>query len=321
MKKALWYSVCLHLIAMLIFTFSDSFSIPKNVDTSEPLMVDFVSISEKSASPKISLNPEKEDKIAKIKKEVSEPKPQHEEKKNEEPIKPKSEDKPKTVQEKIEKPIEKSKSIEENNQTEEKDHILKKKDPEKKVEKKDDKKQDNLEKKEKKEDKKNLEKEKKDKPKKDEKAQIDLSSKKNKKGDEKNKNNKKLEDLLGEIDKKDQDETESGANTQNLGPVVTASEIDAIRQKIYKCWIVPAGAKGAQDLTVDVDIELSPDGTVTKAKVVNQSRMKSDDFFKIAAESALRAVLDPNCNPLPVPKDKYKQWKNLTFSFNPKDMF
>jgi hypothetical protein len=49
--------------------------------------------------------------------------------------------------------------------------------------------------------------------------------------------------------------------------------------------------------------------------------MNNDPYFNIAAESARRAVLDPRCNPLPLPKDKYDKWKSMTMSFNPKDMF
>lgn len=68
-------------------------------------------------------------------------------------------------------------------------------------------------------------------------------------------------------------------------------------------------------------MELSNDGTVIKADIVDKRRMNSDQYFRIAAESAQRAVLDPKCNPLPFPKGKHDQWKNVTMSFNPKDMF
>ena len=47
----------------------------------------------------------------------------------------------------------------------------------------------------------------------------------------------------------------------------------------------------------------------------------SDPDFRIAAENAHRAVLDPKCNPLPLPKEKFDEWKDLELSFNPKDMF
>ena len=74
-------------------------------------------------------------------------------------------------------------------------------------------------------------------------------------------------------------------------------------------------------MTVDIRMEIAKDGTVTKADIINKNRMNVDGSFRAAAESAQRAVLDPQCNPLPLPKNKYEQWKDLEFSFNPRDMY
>ena len=49
--------------------------------------------------------------------------------------------------------------------------------------------------------------------------------------------------------------------------------------------------------------------------------MTFDPDFRIAAENAHGAVLDPKCNPLPLPKEKFDEWKDLELTFNPKDMF
>ncbi len=113
---------------------------------------------------------------------------------------------------------------------------------------------------------------------------------------------------------------EAGADVENQAPTITASDIDAVRQKIRPCWSFPAGAKDAKNLVVELDLKLQKDGTVIQANIVDKARMKSDNFYKIAAESAKRAVLDPDCNPLPLPIAKYGEWKEFTMVFNPKDM-
>jgi hypothetical protein len=127
-----------------------------------------------------------------------------------------------------------------------------------------------------------------------------------------------LDSLLKEVDSSS---SEEGSPAENVGEVITATQIDAIRQKIRKCWLVPAGLKGAKDMIVDIKMEIAKDGTVVKAEVVDTGRMAQDTAFRTAAENARRAVLDPQCNPLPLPADKYEQWKDLETSFNPKDMF
>jgi hypothetical protein len=45
-------------------------------------------------------------------------------------------------------------------------------------------------------------------------------------------------------------------------------------------------------------------------------RFGRDKIFKVAAEEAIRATRE--CSPLPLPPEKYEQWKSFVFAFNPK---
>lgn len=105
----------------------------------------------------------------------------------------------------------------------------------------------------------------------------------------------------------------------SLDQQVTISEIDAVRRQIQECWSMPAGARDAGNLIVTIRATVAPDGTVRSARIENTSRM-NDPYFRAAAESAQRAVLNPRCQPLKLPPQKYEQWKDLRLDFNPKDM-
>jgi outer membrane biosynthesis protein TonB len=107
---------------------------------------------------------------------------------------------------------------------------------------------------------------------------------------------------------------------QNLSDApLTMSEIDAIRQQLSQCWNVPAGARDAQNLAVEIRVTFNPDGSVVRAEILNTARMASDTFYRTAAESAYRAVL--LCSPLQqMPVKKYNTWKTVTLNFDPKDM-
>lgn len=160
------------------------------------------------------------------------------------------------------------------------------------------------------------------------KAEVDLTKRKKQtptKEKTKDKEDKAFDNLLDDVLQNDADDkstkTSQGAPAAKVDAIMSISEMDALRRRIYKCWIVPAGARGAKDLIVDVDMEIGRDGTVLKATVADTRRMETDSYYRAAGESARRAVLDPKCNPLPLPPDKYDQWKQLTLSFNPKDMF
>ncbi len=105
-----------------------------------------------------------------------------------------------------------------------------------------------------------------------------------------------------------------------LGGQLTASELDMVRHQIARCWNVPAGARDAKDLVVEIKVVVDPDGTVRQATIVDQARMGSDPFFRAAAESARRAFFNPLCRPLHLPAEKYAIWKDLVVDFSPKDI-
>jgi hypothetical protein len=101
---------------------------------------------------------------------------------------------------------------------------------------------------------------------------------------------------------------------------LTASELDLVREQIAHCWNINAGARDAKDLVVEIRAAVQPDGTVSQATIVDQSRANSDPMFRAAAESARRAFFNPNCTPLKLPADKYATWKDLVVDFSPKDI-
>ncbi len=101
---------------------------------------------------------------------------------------------------------------------------------------------------------------------------------------------------------------------------LTISELDAIRRQIEACWNIPAGARDAENLIVDISVVMNPDGTVQRAEIIDRSRLTGDPFYRAVAASALRAVLHPRCSPLTLPPQKYQQWRRFTLSFNPKGL-
>jgi hypothetical protein len=104
-----------------------------------------------------------------------------------------------------------------------------------------------------------------------------------------------------------------------LGPQLTTSEMDLVKQQIEQCWSPPVGARDAQDLKSDFRVFMNADGTVRTATQLNAER-NSDPFFRAAAESAMRALRNPTCQPLKLPPEKFDIWQTFTITFDPKDI-
>jgi len=108
-----------------------------------------------------------------------------------------------------------------------------------------------------------------------------------------------------------------GSDMHNPNEPISMTEMDRIRKHVSDRWSIPAGAKDAANLVVEIRVQVLPDGTVTDAQIVNRPLM-ADSFWIAAADSARRAVR--LASPLPIPRDKYDQFKDFTLVFNPKQM-
>ena len=110
-------------------------------------------------------------------------------------------------------------------------------------------------------------------------------------------------------------------SSQPIAPLaaqLSTSEIDLVKQQIEGCWNIPAGARDAENLRPQFRVWMNADGTVRTAQLLNPD--PGNSFFQAAADSANRALLNPRCQPLKLPPDKYEQWQTFTITFDPKDI-
>lgn len=122
------------------------------------------------------------------------------------------------------------------------------------------------------------------------------------------------------LQKQEQVNENNSAKDNNNVSDLTISEQDAVKRQLAVCWNLHAGARDAEKLLIELELKLNPEGRVMEARIKNQHKMQ-DSYYRAAGESALRAVFDPRCNKLRLPKEKYEKWKNLELVFNPKEMF
>lgn len=112
------------------------------------------------------------------------------------------------------------------------------------------------------------------------------------------------------------------AQKSDLSREVSMTEMDSMRTQVINrvapCWNIPAGAKNAQNLAVLMRLTMNPDGTVQAATVEDQTRYFRDTFFQAAADAARRAVLNPRCNPIQLPPNRYQIWREIVINFDPK---
>ena len=109
-------------------------------------------------------------------------------------------------------------------------------------------------------------------------------------------------------------------NETTILPGLTLSEEDKLKAQIFDCWNIPLGLPYNENLLVRIKVYLKPDGTVLKTEILDHARMNmpGQGFYKVLAESALRAV--KLCQPLRVPSTGYERWKELQLNFDAREM-
>jgi hypothetical protein len=98
---------------------------------------------------------------------------------------------------------------------------------------------------------------------------------------------------------------------------LSVGEIDALRRQIGRCWTLPVGVEGIDDMVVQLRIQVRPDRTVQNVAIEDQARLGRDPTFRAVAESARRAV--DRCSPLTLPPGKYAVWRDINLNFRPQD--
>lgn len=111
-----------------------------------------------------------------------------------------------------------------------------------------------------------------------------------------------------------------GSIEGHVEAAMTQSEIAALQARLYQCWNPPIGVREVGELVVEVRISLLPDGSLAGEPIVKSVQMASSPLAQIAAEAAVRAVVQ--CSPFGdiLRPETYGQWNQIDFKFDPRQM-
>lgn len=109
-----------------------------------------------------------------------------------------------------------------------------------------------------------------------------------------------------------------GSRQGDITASLSAQQQGAIGDRVRECWTKDAGALDIEKLTVQLIVTYDETGTARLAEVGDADRGKmGDPRFRAFAERAIRAVRDPRCANLPIPRGELGKVGILTFRFKP----
>lgn len=126
----------------------------------------------------------------------------------------------------------------------------------------------------------------------------------------------KIPDSASQPDEaKKTDEKADASETDDADLPMTASEIDAIRQKVQQCWNVGdlAGGADADKLFAKISFSLNQDGSIAGRPTIEET--SGGTLSRLFAERAIQAV--QKCAPYDfLPQDKFSTWRDVELNFN-----
>ncbi len=66
---------------------------------------------------------------------------------------------------------------------------------------------------------------------------------------------------------------------------------------------------------VHIIVQLDKEGRPVSSEAEDTARYNSDPDYRAVADTALRAVRNPRCQPWPLPAGMYESWRKLTLTF------
>jgi hypothetical protein len=99
---------------------------------------------------------------------------------------------------------------------------------------------------------------------------------------------------------------------------LTAAERTGINDRIAECLSIDPGARGEQDIVVELLVNMDADGTVRSVRP--NGAIPTERRARLVYEAAQRAFVDPRCNPLPLPPGRREALRDMGFRISTRDL-
>jgi hypothetical protein len=126
------------------------------------------------------------------------------------------------------------------------------------------------------------------------------------------------ETTLPVLDNSGASNVDATSDDADLGAQAAYRVRDYVRNQVERRWSLNFGRLGAHNYSVVIHIELKPNGTITKADIVDKARFAGDAAYHDVALSARNAVL--LSSPIALPAGQLQMPMDITLTLNSKDM-
>ena len=112
--------------------------------------------------------------------------------------------------------------------------------------------------------------------------------------------------------------TPAAAATAAPPPRMSDEARRVIGEHVRTCWVEDGGVARPGNATFDIQVQVDETGTIRDARLTGADETaRGDPRFRIFADHAVKALLDPRCATLPLPLSMLGRRQTLDFHFAP----
>jgi len=110
----------------------------------------------------------------------------------------------------------------------------------------------------------------------------------------------------------------AGGGSPTGNAQLSQGEIRGVADKISECWSVDAGMQGLDQMVVELQVVVDDGGVIRSVR--SPRGVPTEPRARALYDMSRRALLDPKCNPLPVPSEKLQAIRTSIFRFSPRGL-
>lgn len=98
---------------------------------------------------------------------------------------------------------------------------------------------------------------------------------------------------------------------------LSEENLSEINQQFSQCWFATVGFLNSETEYINLKLHMNINGTIEKIDINESEEKIQDEKFTVLLNQVTRALKNPKCSVLKLPKNEYYKWKIIYMKFKP----
>ena len=98
---------------------------------------------------------------------------------------------------------------------------------------------------------------------------------------------------------------------------LSAENVEIMNKQFSQCWFATVGFLSSETEYINLKLHMNINGSIDKIEINESDEKVQDEKFKVLLNQVTRALKNPKCSIIKLPKNEYYKWKIIYMKFKP----